>query len=80
MGDLLRFIFSFKSRSKKHVEASDEPKSLRRWYGLFFKLYNIPPSTLAKERPRLLFDMLNNLEDKPSMADVPDDMKWFYGE
>lgn len=48
-----------------------------------YKTNGILPDELARQDPVLLFVMMNSMDDSavaPSMDDVPDDMKWFYGE
>ena len=54
---------------------------MRGLYALLFKSRGILPDVTARQRPRLLFDMLDGLsEEAEETAPVPDKWGWVYGE
>ena len=53
---------------------------MREIYTLMFKYYKLLPDTVAKQPPSLLFKVLDGLNDSEDEENIPDDLKWFYGE
>lgn len=53
---------------------------MRDIYTLMFKYYKLLPDTVAKQPPRLLFMVLDGLNDSEDEENIPDELKWFYGE
>ena len=46
-----------------------------------FKYYKLLPDIVAKQPPSLLFKVLGGLNDNENDdEDIPDSLKWFYGE
>lgn len=67
---------------KKRVKSGNSGGRLKDLYSLMFRQRGILPDILARQRPLVLFDMLDKFgqENEPSMDNVPDDLKWMYGE
>lgn len=53
---------------------------MRDIYTLMFKYYKLLPDTVAKQPPSLLFKVLDGLNDSEDEENIPDELKWFYGE
>ena len=48
-----------------------------------FKYFHLLPGEISKQKPRLLFGMLDgldDLDDSESKDEVPEKWGWFYGE
>lgn len=46
-----------------------------------FKYYKLLPDAVARQRPGLMFEMLDGLDkNEADEEDIPDKLKWFYGE
>ena len=46
-----------------------------------FKYYKLLPDAVAKQRPGLMFNMLDGLDNtSDEESKIPDKLKWFYGE
>lgn len=68
-------------KRKKRVKTAAVSKGggrLRDLYKVFFENFHILPSEVAKQPPFILFEMLDTAEDEEE--EIPDNLKWFYGE
>lgn len=46
-----------------------------------FKYYKLLPDVVSKQSPKLLFSVLDGLNENENNEDeIPDELKWFYGE
>lgn len=83
MGDLCR---CHEQSGKKRVASGngqgESNGRLRDMYGRMYRTAGLLPDVIAKQNPVLLFDMLYQLEAerKPSMENVPANLRWMYGE
>lgn len=70
-----------KKRVKDGNNEETEIRPLRSYYTDFFKSFQILPSELAKQSPKVLFKMLDGLEDEEDEAfEVSNPMlRAFYG-
>ena len=70
---------------KKRVKSGGgKGGKLRDLYGAMFKAAHMPPDVLAKQRPRLLFGMIQSLcgeeeEQELDVSRMSPEMKMFYG-
>jgi len=66
---------------KKRVtsDGSEGEGTFRDMYKVFFQSFRLLPDAVARQSPRLLFDLFCEKEEKQGTADVPAELKFFYG-
>lgn len=67
---------------KKRVRSGSETGNgkLRDLYAVLFRSKGIMPDTVAKQDPKRLLDLLDSLAGEEEYTEIPEQLKFFYGQ